>query len=1257
MRSLSQRRPSSPPNNYDIKSFLRKRSNEETTRASTSPTNSSNVNPKASLLATIRVSHKKHSFDNDDDNDEDDDLRSLLSGNSIGNNSKHSKVSVGSLGSLLQDVSGGKNRHPYHGQRQQQTMVNDQSYITHLDGMNISNNSINNNLDNSQSSRTSNASNRAASPADTMVRNNTMSGAGGGGGYRKSMMYILGTFILALGLVGPSGLLWDMHGDSENVGSHIQKNGALYNGGVSSSTHGDRHHQLPPHNTFTTNNNYNDNIHPMVRTANKATGSRQHDKFGTKNKRKKRNGKLSDNGDVDSPIHSSIKEAIDNIDKVFLDKAPLTKERRAPPENIDKQQQQQKPHDSASNNNINQQDEDDDFLQDDEPASNPLPFPIIHADDDVLPSNADALDTFTYSLPASDALECRASVIAFVINATDVRDECDGLRKAFDKTCSVNSVAAGGGSGGGGGGAAVGSGGGGTTQRRRRLQEWGQPRFENLRISWLNIDKWQSWLSRWVGRGGDDGFLFVEDEVATQSVWEEAKDIAESGVDLQELAKTMRMRQVPRRKLEGQLDPNVPTGKNMMPVIEERKVEDVEEAPVQSKKEDEQPKISLMIPTADEHIADQMLNDALLLQDSKSEVKSVAQAPTSKDTQQHLQQSPLSETNTTANTGDANPQAAEAARDASESAEAIRTATEAVKNSMTDPKSVEARTCCASILSVFHEHCDPTTTGIEDYSDSRLLVIVFVITVCGMVKSIIRFFNIRWLPEAGGCILVGVMGYIIMQDIPHVQIAFDGDMFLRIMVPPIVFEAAVKINKRSFQRHVIPITIYAIVGTLISTTLTAAILHKGSGMMAGWCTTIPIKESLIFGALISSIDPIAVLSVLNNMGMTDSDTIYVLIFGESLLNDGIAIVLFQTLVHFLDESLVIDAEAVIDAIMHFVVVALGSLTVGIASGACATVYFAVMHGCQTPMVEVIMFFCWAFIPYYICDMVEWSGIVAIVANGFVMDLYVVGQKQVQSNSSVDDEIDFLVNGSSTANINRTRQNRQVCRTFFNYEGHLSALADTHVHFVIEIFATLMETAIFAYLGLFLFSPRYHWNGYLTLISIFATVMGRVIMIPALSHVANILNRMNFSRNRPTCLPRSDMEGVNIDRRMQVVLVFAGLRGAMSYALVEHIPLFDTTTGQGSRLKPELKAMTSASIMFTVFVLGGATSYLMEKIGYTISSKEYDAIEVTPFVRQKSGTPNTATSKQNDLISSGKETSDRVRGSSVRQRGSGSNIAR
>lgn len=222
-----------------------------------------------------------------------------------------------------------------------------------------------------------------------------------------------------------------------------------------------------------------------------------------------------------------------------------------------------------------------------------------------------------------------------------------------------------------------------------------------------------------------------------------------------------------------------------------------------------------------------------------------------------------------------------------------------------------------------------------------------------------------------------ISGYVIMLA-PHHDLSFDGNWFLRILVPPIIFEAALSIDKRSFQRHIVPILLYAIVGTLMSTALTAYIVHKGTTLISRFCTPIPYVEALTFGALISSIDPIAVLSVLSNMGMSDTDTIYVVIFGESLLNDGVAIVLFNTLIHFMDETLIIDREAVMAASVHFFIVAFGSLLVGIASGYLATAYYWLFFGCQTPLVEVLMFCCWALLPYYVCDGIGWSGIVAAV---------------------------------------------------------------------------------------------------------------------------------------------------------------------------------------------------------------------------------------------------------------------------------------
>jgi len=441
--------------------------------------------------------------------------------------------------------------------------------------------------------------------------------------------------------------------------------------------------------------------------------------------------------------------------------------------------------------------------------------------------------------------------------------------------------------------------------------------------------------------------------------------------------------------------------------------------------------------------------------------------------------------------------------------------------------------------------------------------------------------------------------------------------FLRIMVPPIVFEAALNIDKKSFRRMAIPITIYAIFGTLLSTVLTAAIVYYGTSALGHWCTSIPFVESLIFGALISSIDPIAVLSVLSNLGMTDKDTIYVLIFGESLLNDGVAIVLFQTLLKFLDVNLVIDKHAVWDGAIQFLVIAFGSIFTGLVSGTFATIYFYLMKGVQTPLVEVLMFLCWAFIPYYICDGIEWSGIVSIVAAGFFMDIYIVGGRP---NIESGEEDSHSSNALSLQEAVPEYQS-SLSRRIFSQDGFLSSKAKSHIGFVTEINSTLMETAIFSYLGLFLFSQRYHWGFWIPMIAIISCLLSRTTMVLSLSVVSNLLTNISWRRITRDCAPQVPASPANsnntphfIDLRMQIVLIFAGLRGAMSFALVEMIPMFDHSTGRGSRIKPELKAMTSAAIVFTVFVLGGYTYFLLERLGMSIGQRDVqDPIELISLV--------------------------------------------
>lgn len=95
----------------------------------------------------------------------------------------------------------------------------------------------------------------------------------------------------------------------------------------------------------------------------------------------------------------------------------------------------------------------------------------------------------------------------------------------------------------------------------------------------------------------------------------------------------------------------------------------------------------------------------------------------------------------------------EAQAEAQVSSKAVSDAADMISNILNDPTSVEARTCCTSILNTFHENCSVDEE--EELSDKRLFVGVAVVAFCGLVKSLIRNFRIRFLPEAAGCILVG----------------------------------------------------------------------------------------------------------------------------------------------------------------------------------------------------------------------------------------------------------------------------------------------------------------------------------------------------------------------------------------------------------------------------------------------------------------------------------------------------------------------
>jgi len=380
-------------------------------------------------------------------------------------------------------------------------------------------------------------------------------------------------------------------------------------------------------------------------------------------------------------------------------------------------------------------------------------------------------------------------------------------------------------------------------------------------------------------------------------------------------------------------------------------------------------------------------------------------------------------------------------------------------------------------------------------------------------------------------------------------------------------------------------------------------------------TTFPVLDSLVFGALISYIDPVAILSVLTSLNLDQKDTIFILVFGESLLNDGIAITVFQTLVDRFDGKTndgTTSLDEILDALATFLIAMFGSISVGLACGCGAWVYFNLLGNQLPPVMEVGSFFLWALLPYYICDGVGWSGIVAVVAVGFFMDIYIAGPKnhtngahgETQFNNMAPEDYIDRYRGMADNDESSHRDSlgsiptaRSINPLPSTNRIHLSNTADKHVRFVAHLTSQLAENAIFAYLGLFLFSSNYDWDPTLISIAIFSCVMSRVLMVIVVSFLLLEIYKCRGKTSK-VGLSSSRTATAIQDRRTQAVVVLAGLRGAVSLALVENVPIYNTVTGEGCEFKQVMKGMASACILFTTFVFGGGAYYVLPHLGIT-----------------------------------------------------------
>jgi len=140
------------------------------------------------------------------------------------------------------------------------------------------------------------------------------------------------------------------------------------------------------------------------------------------------------------------------------------------------------------------------------------------------------------------------------------------------------------------------------------------------------------------------------------------------------------------------------------------------------------------------------------------------------------------------------------------------------------------------------------------------------------------------------------------------------ELLVNLFLPILIFEAALGLSTREFMRNLLAIVVLASVALVISAVLVGA----GLNLVLG----VPLLAALLFGALISATDPVAVVAVFREVGVPKR--LLTLVEGESLLNDGVAIVLYNILL----VGAVTGVLSVGEGMVEFVIVIAGGLLTG-----------------------------------------------------------------------------------------------------------------------------------------------------------------------------------------------------------------------------------------------------------------------------------------------------------------------------------------
>ena len=255
------------------------------------------------------------------------------------------------------------------------------------------------------------------------------------------------------------------------------------------------------------------------------------------------------------------------------------------------------------------------------------------------------------------------------------------------------------------------------------------------------------------------------------------------------------------------------------------------------------------------------------------------------------------------------------------------------------------------------------------------LLLLLLIACLGAVTF--ERFNI---PYTVGLVVVGLgLGFLsplVFAADPLGSLTLSPNVILFIFVPPLIFESSINLDNQLLFETLTPALILAGLGLLVS----AAVV----GGLVMWLTPLSLSGALVFGALISATDPVAVIALFKELGVPKRLTM--IVEGESMLNDATAIVLFDVVMAVIASGTV-GVATLGEASVNVFVVLFGGILVGVVI-AVVIFGYSISQAKHNALIQTTVTVVIAYAAFIIAQRyLQVSGVIAVMSAGLVVGWY------------------------------------------------------------------------------------------------------------------------------------------------------------------------------------------------------------------------------------------------------------------------------